>query len=455
MATEISLPTLNELTNYELWKQETLAWTVKPDLGKEKQAVAVALNLPGDGKNKIKEKVFCELKLDDLNSENGMCILFEFLDKYLLDDELMTSLNKFEDFDNFERKQGQNIREYVANFELKVSKLEKLNIKLPSEILALKLLRKANLSKQDRMIVLTGVNFADKGNIYKEMKNSLIKFMGELTERKAGKGSNVRPEPAWKKSTSSSNWKWYVQHGSIGVKKKKLNPLGSDGQILLCNSCGSYRHLVAKCPDSWENMVEGKANEVTVELRDQTDEQKLKGKEKRSGEESHIVDKQVSAEMAQLKEEIRKLKAEIKEIKAVKDKELKGQKEELLNGKNIFEQKKEQREDSWITMQKLIQSIMEKEMRVSEEEMVELAKLQGQMFRKELKSDNTLMRLLGEDLSRMIREMKVNLSEGDKLSLDGPYSRLKTKALKTWGPVGVAWGQRHIRNKVERKKQRW
>ena len=191
---------------------------------------------------------------------------------------------------------------------------------------------------------------------------------------------------------------------------------------------------MAKCPDSWENMVEGKANEVTVELRDQSDEQKPKGKEK-SGEESHIVDKQVSAEMAQLKEEIRKLKAEIKEIKAVKDKELKGQKEELLNSKNIFEQKKEQQEDSWITMQELIQSIMklEKEMRVSEEEMVESAKLQGQVFRKKLKSDNTLMRLLGEDLSRMIREMKVNLSAWDKLSLDGQYGRIEDQSLKDLG----------------------
>ena len=177
-------------------------------------------------------------------------------------------------------------------------------------------------------------------------------------------------------------------------------------------------------------MVEGKANEVTVELRDQSDEQKLKGKEKRRGEELHIVDKQVSAEMAQLKEEIRMLKAEIKEIKAVKDKELKGQKEELLNGKNIFEQEKEQ-QDSWITMQELIQSIMkfEKEMRVSEEEKVEFANYRGRCSEKKLKSDNTLMRLLGEDLSRMIREMKVNLSAEDKLSLDGQYGRIEDQSL--------------------------
>ena len=98
---------------------------------------------------------------------------------------------------------------------------------------------------------------------------------------------------------------------------------------------------------------------------------------------------------------------------------------------------------------------LEKEIRVSEEEMVEFAKLQGQVFRKELKSDNTLMRLLGEDLSRMIREMKVNLSAGDKLSLDGQYGRIEDQSLKDWSPIGVAWGQRHIRDKVERKKQRW
>ena len=58
----------------------------------------MALNLPEDDKRKIKEKVFDELELDVLNSENGIGVLFEFLDKYLLEDELMNSWNKFEIF---------------------------------------------------------------------------------------------------------------------------------------------------------------------------------------------------------------------------------------------------------------------------------------------------------------------------------------------------------------------
>ena len=34
----------------------------------------------------------------------------------------------------------------------------------------------------------------------------------------------------------------------------RLNPPGVDGEPLLCHSCGSFRHLIAQCPDSWENL---------------------------------------------------------------------------------------------------------------------------------------------------------------------------------------------------------
>ena len=101
MAREISIPTLTGSTDYELWKLQALAWTVVTELSKEKQAVAVALSLSEDDKRKIKETVFGELDLDVLNSGNGMSVLFEFLDRYMLEDELMNSWNKFEDFEKF------------------------------------------------------------------------------------------------------------------------------------------------------------------------------------------------------------------------------------------------------------------------------------------------------------------------------------------------------------------
>ena len=57
-----------------------------------------------------RKKVFGNFELDVLNSENSVSVLVEFLDRYLLEDELINSWNTFEGFEKFERKRSQNIR---------------------------------------------------------------------------------------------------------------------------------------------------------------------------------------------------------------------------------------------------------------------------------------------------------------------------------------------------------
>ena len=159
MDAEISIPEFRS-TSYELWKKEIEARTVVTELRKEKQAVAVMLNLPGD--NIIKQKALEELTLEELNSENGLSILFQFLDKHLLRDNVRNCLNKFEEFENFERAPKENIRDYVSQFDYIFCKLEKVNVRLPPELKAFKMLGKANIIKEERMIILAQVNYADK-----------------------------------------------------------------------------------------------------------------------------------------------------------------------------------------------------------------------------------------------------------------------------------------------------
>ena len=133
------------------------------------------------------------------------------------------------------------------------------------------------------------------------------------------------------------------------VGGKEIYPVGQDGKILLCNSCGSYRHLVAECQDSWENIAKRKTSELNVKLRGQSDKYKLKGDENRSRESLEleevcsvpITNKELVEEMTQLKVDIRKLKTENEEIMVVKDKELKIQKEEFLSHVRIVKQKNE------------------------------------------------------------------------------------------------------------------
>jgi len=294
MATKIQPPALKSKA-YEGYKQELLAWREVTELEKKKQGVAIALTLPEDHKTGIREKVFDQIKLDDLKKDDGLDTLITFMDKHLGKDDLTDSLEKFEDFEEYHRTGGQNIREYVETFDSKYRKIEKKNMKLPSEILAFKLLRRANITKDEKMLVLTGMNYEKKDTLYEEAKKSLLKFKGEVgsASDSGALGQSIKLEPAFfadneeallaagyvkqrsgvqgggynrqsVRGGQSSYGRSYSgnQRGAPSQRgyrfsrniKKRMNPTGADGQVLTCKSCGSYRHLVADCPDSWENL---------------------------------------------------------------------------------------------------------------------------------------------------------------------------------------------------------
>ena len=114
--------------------------------------------------------------------------------------------------------------------------------------------------------------------MYEEAKISLLKFKGDTTHQSSifnfevgvkpttsekceeafvvdGYDKQGKNEVIVNSSTNIGNHKQVQLYGSGDVlKRKRRNPLGSNGRPLLCRSCGSYRHLVAKCPDSWENV---------------------------------------------------------------------------------------------------------------------------------------------------------------------------------------------------------
>ena len=78
MATRIDPPSLRS-KSYELYRHELLAWREVTDLRKDKRGVAIALSLPEEDKNRIREKVFEQIKLDDLKKDDGLDTLIAFL----------------------------------------------------------------------------------------------------------------------------------------------------------------------------------------------------------------------------------------------------------------------------------------------------------------------------------------------------------------------------------------
>ena len=284
MTITINPPAFNKTKSYERYKQELLAWKEVTDLSSRKQAIVVALSLPEDNETKIRDKVFDQLPLEEVKKENGLSLLVTFFDKHLAKDDL----EKFTDFENYERRKGQTICDFIANFDTKYRWIEKKSMKLPSEILAFKLLQKARINYKEKLLVLTGMNYGNQKSMYEDTKSSLKKFIGEqlssekqsseIKLRKLVKNEEVLVATGTFKEQKKQFQKTKVScnQGGIGGSSggwktspkafydRTRNGLDATGKILRCHSCGSLRHLLASCPDSWENMKRAKVSKEEV-----------------------------------------------------------------------------------------------------------------------------------------------------------------------------------------------
>ena len=84
MATAVSYkvpPVFTTNKPYSRWVDEIKAWQALTDLDAKKRGIAIALSLPEEGKNSIRDKVFSELTVDVLNADDGVEKLILFMDK--------------------------------------------------------------------------------------------------------------------------------------------------------------------------------------------------------------------------------------------------------------------------------------------------------------------------------------------------------------------------------------
>ena len=91
---------------YSRWVDEIKAWQALTDLDVKKRCIAIALSLPEDGQNSIRDKVFSELTVDVLNADDGVVKLIEFMDKIFKKDELSEAYEAYTEFDRFRRSKA-------------------------------------------------------------------------------------------------------------------------------------------------------------------------------------------------------------------------------------------------------------------------------------------------------------------------------------------------------------
>ena len=284
---------------YERYKTELAAWREVTTLEKKQQGIAVALTLPEDDSTGIRETVFEEMDLAVLKADDGFEKLVEFFDKKLGKDDLADSLEKYEDFDDFVRDDTLSVSDYITRFDQKYNRIVKKGMKLPSEILAFQLLRRAKITKEEKLLVLTGMDYSKKDTLYEQAKLSLKKFKGDGPSSAGCDSAKSKPsiklEPAFlaehEEALVAAGYVHQSKFSQFGGNRRgkrkpgrgrgslpdlprgdsqnsrrtrRMNPTGSDGNILTCLSCGSYRHMLSECPDSWENLSKKESEKAVL-----------------------------------------------------------------------------------------------------------------------------------------------------------------------------------------------
>ena len=80
-------------------------------------------------------------------------------------------------------------------FDLKYRKIQKKHMKLSSEILAFRLIKQANITREEKLLVLTGMNVENRTSLYEEAVKSLRKFKGDISIGSTRVRSEMKVEP--------------------------------------------------------------------------------------------------------------------------------------------------------------------------------------------------------------------------------------------------------------------
>ena len=296
-------PAFSRSKRFDIYLREVDAWNaVTKDV--DEKGLILGLSLPEDDPQNIREKLWEKIPVEELSGAGGVKKFKEFMSACLGKDDLTMTYESYVEFDRFKRQKNQPIEDFLLEFDQLYSRAHTKGIVLPEVVKAFKLLDCSNADNP--LLTLTAVNFENKDTMYTQMKAALRKFQGSqftATSTSASSEQVIKLEPAFLAEHEEALFSaGYVKRGgynnrgggfrgrgggfrgrgnksnspqsaaqgtgaddtkaNTGATRKRLNPIGPDGDYLKCVSCLSIRHLLPECPDSWENM--GKKTEKAV-----------------------------------------------------------------------------------------------------------------------------------------------------------------------------------------------
>ena len=279
---KITPPDLSACKSFEIFQKELQVWELTTDLPEEKRGAIIASMLPNDSKLKkdLKDKFFENVVISELAKKEGLKLVKDFLEKELGEGDLEKKVRTWDEFEDCSRG-DKGIEDFVSDFDRQYKRAANASkVKISSEVRAFMVLKRSNVTKVQRMLILSKLDKLDKDNMFENMCQELKLVLG------GGPGmAKDEPSEAIKfeaKDLPSEDVLWNMGYSRRGggysrggrgrgggnrhdgrkfkdekehskpydrEDSKRPNRPGEDGKPARCHHCESIYHFLNKCPD--------------------------------------------------------------------------------------------------------------------------------------------------------------------------------------------------------------
>lgn len=254
-------PVLKEDGDYQAWKKEIAAWQIITDLEPEKRGISIFLF----GLEGIYKDLVSKLEISTLNSKDGVRSIEKVLDRYCQSTEAHRAYSAFERVHRYKRSPGRPIGEALIEFDTLVLDLFKVNIELPTTVLAYLVLHAMNIGDNNVKLArstiteLTYECMVEKVKAITDAQSCGEKGVThQISDLELGDVSDrdTKTEPSNEDSAADTLYarqNWSRNRGSGGYRRSRGGRFGRQSGASntysnrKCYHCGSPEHLSYDC----------------------------------------------------------------------------------------------------------------------------------------------------------------------------------------------------------------
>ena len=160
--------------NYALWRKDILIWQKLTDVPVAKQGLTLQYACKGD--SRIQEAVV-DIDSDKVECNEGFTNVLKVLDDLFKTDEKDEEMDAYHKFENISRKENQTIADFINEFDALWAKTKKHGNVISQNLLGIKLMRAANLSKSQ----IENIKASTATTDYEALKETMKRTFGKST----------------------------------------------------------------------------------------------------------------------------------------------------------------------------------------------------------------------------------------------------------------------------------